>query len=71
MVAEILWYLTFWPHPKVRSLTLEWKFYLYSVLLVIPVDLISHMTMFEKKIDTLGTPSAPKSHPLGMTQATE
>ena len=31
------------------------------------------MTMFEKKIifDPLGTPSAPKSDPWGMNQATE
>ena len=61
-----------WPHPKVTSLTLGWKFYLHSVLLVIPFDLIYHMTMFEKKIfGPLGTPSAPKSHPGGMTQGTE
>ena len=26
-VIEIKWYLTFWPHPKVTSLTLGWKFY--------------------------------------------
>ena len=37
-----------WPHPKVTSLILGYKFYLHSVLLVILVDLISHMTMFEK-----------------------
>ena len=48
MVTEILWYLTVWPHPKVTSLTLGWKFYLHSVLLVIPIDLICHMTMFEE-----------------------
>ena len=36
MVTKILWYLTFWPHPKVTSLTLGWKFHLHSVLLVIP-----------------------------------
>ena len=29
------------------------------------------MTMFEKKNDPLGTPSAQKSHPWGMSQATE
>ena len=53
-----------WPHPKVTSLTLGWKFYLHSVLLVIPVDLIYHMTMFEKNFFwPLGTPSAPKSQP--------
>ena len=37
------------PHPKVSSLTLGCKFYLHSVLLVILVDLICHMIMFEKK----------------------
>ena len=36
-----------WPHPKVTSLTIGWKFYLHSVLLVILVDLICPMTMFE------------------------
>ena len=46
MVTEVLWYSTFWPHSKVTSLTLGWKFYLHSVLLVIPVDLICNMTMF-------------------------
>ena len=72
MLTEILWYMTFWPHPKVTSLTLGWKIYLHSVLLVIPVDLICHMTRFEKKkFDPLGTPRAPKSNPWGMTQATE
>ena len=51
-----------WPHPKVTSLTLGWKFYLHSVLLVIPVDLIYHMTMFEKKkFLTLWAPPAPQS----------
>ena len=61
-----------WPHPKVTSLTLRWKFYLHSVLLVIPVDLIYYMTMFEIFFLTpLGTPSAPKFHPWGMTQGTE
>ena len=59
MVAKIKWYLTFWPHPKVTSLTVGWKFYLHYVLLVIPVDLISHMTLFEF-FDPLGTP-APQS----------
>ena len=33
-VIEILWYLTFWLHRKVTS-SLGWKFYLYSVLLII------------------------------------
>ena len=61
-----------WPHPKVTSLTLGWKWYLHSVLLVIPVNLICHMTMFEKKkFYPLGTPIAPKSHPWGMTHLTE
>ena len=49
-----------WPHPKVTSLTLGWKFYLHSVLLVIPVNLICHMTTFEKKKYPLGT-QAPQS----------
>ena len=48
-----------WPHPKVTSLTIGWKFYLHSVLFVIPVHLLYHMTMFEKN-DPLGTP-APQS----------
>ena len=65
-VIEIKWYLTFWPHPKVTSLTLGWKCYLHSVLLVIPIDLICHMTMFEKK--KIGSPGHPQ---WGMTQATE
>ena len=38
----------FWSHPKITSLTRGWKFYLHSVLLVILVDLIYNMTMFEK-----------------------
>ena len=61
-VIEIKWYLTFWPHPKVTSLTLGWKLYLHSVLLVTPVDLICHMTMFEKKkFLTPWAPPAPLS----------
>ena len=61
-VIEIKWYLTFWPHPKVTSLTLGWKFFLHSVLLVIPVDVICHMTMFEKiKFLTPWAPPAPLS----------
>ena len=52
--------LTFWPHPKVSSLTLGCKFYLHSVLLVILIDLICHMTMFEKRI-VIMTPWAPQS----------
>ena len=42
------------PHPKVSSLTLGCKFYLQSVLFVILVDLICHMTIFEKKILCIG-----------------
>ena len=62
----IKWYLTFWPHPKVTSLTLGWKFYLHSVLLAIPMDLICHMTMFEKnKFLTPLVPQRPKVPPLG------
>ena len=50
--------------PKVTSLTLGWKFYLHSAQLVIPVDLICHMTMFEKKFFwPRRHPSAPKSDP--------
>ena len=49
------------PHPKVTSLTLGWKFYLHFVLLVIPVDLIYHMTMFEKNMLTPWAPPAPQS----------
>ena len=44
---------------------------LHSELLVIPVDLICHMTMFEIFFDSLGTPSVLKSQPWGMTKATE
>ena len=62
MLTKIQWYLTLWPHPKVTSSTLGWKFYLHSVLLVIPVNLICHMTMFEKKIFlTPSAHSAPQS----------
>ena len=51
-----------WPHLKVTSLTLGWKFYLHSVLLVIPVDLIYHMTLFEKKFFLAPwAPPAPQS----------
>ena len=56
----------FWPCPKVTSLTLGWKFYLHSVLLVIPVDFIYHMTMFEKKFFwPPGHPQRPKVPPMG------
>ena len=61
----------FWPHPKVTSLTLGWKFYLHFVLLVIPVNWICHMTMFKKKLTPWEPPEPSKSHPLGMTQATK
>ena len=57
------------------SLTIGWKVYLHSVLLIIPVNLICHMTMFETKkkpiFDPWALPGAPKSHPGGMTQASE
>ena len=46
-------------------MTLGWKFYLHSVLLVIPVDLICHMTMFEKKFFNPSAPQRPKVRPLG------
>ena len=39
-VNEISLYLTFWPHPKVTSLTLGWKVYSHSVVLIITVNLI-------------------------------
>ena len=55
-----------WPHPKVTSLTLGCKFYLHSVLLVILVDLICHMIMFEKIFFwPPGHPQRPKVPPLG------
>ena len=47
-----------WPFDltrKVTHLTLGWKIYLHFVLLIIPVDLICHMTMFEK--------NRPPGHP--------
>ena len=53
-----------WPltSPKVTSLTLGWKLYLHSVLLVILVDLICHMTMFEKNNFLITwAPLAPQS----------
>ena len=49
--------MTFWPHPKVTSLILG---YLHSVLIVIPVDLIWHITMFEKKMLTPWAPQRPQ-----------
>ena len=52
-----------WPHPKVTNLTLGWEFHLHSVLLIFPVDLIYHMTMFEKNnfFFTPWAPPAPQS----------
>ena len=50
--------------PKGHQFDPRMKFYLHSVLFVIPVDLICHMTMLEKTIfDPLSTPSTPKSEP--------
>ena len=51
---EMSWYLTFWPHPKVTSLTLWCKFYLHSLLLIIPFNLICHMTTNVHKCKPLG-----------------
>ena len=70
-VNKMSWYLTFWPHLKVNSLTLGWKFYLHSALLIIPVNLIYHITMSEFFFDPPGYPQHPKGQPLGMTQAAE
>ena len=64
-ILELTWKSKFnyiWPHPKVTILTLGWKFYLHSVRLVIPVNLMCHIRMFGKN-DPLGTPCAPKSNP--------
>ena len=44
--------------PQGHQFDPRMKFYLHSVLLVIPVDLIYHMTMFEKK--TIFDPLAPQ-----------
>ena len=64
--------MTFRPHPKVTSLTLGWKCYLHFVLLVIPVDLICHMTMSEKKYFwPPWAPQRPKVPPWSMTNVTE
>ena len=59
--------------PQGHQFDPRMKFYLHSVLLAIPVNLIYHMTMFEKKQQFLTPwqPSAPKSHPWGMSQVTE
>ena len=56
--------------PKVTSSILGWQFYLHSVLLHIPVDLICYMTMFEFFWPPRH-PSIPKSDPWVMTQVTE
>ena len=45
---EMSWYLTFWPHPKVTSLTLWCKFYLHSVLLITPYNLIATLPCSKK-----------------------
>ena len=58
--------------PQGHQFDPRMKILLHFVLLFIPVDLICYMTMFEKKMfDPLGTPSALKSHPWGMTPVTE
>ena len=49
MVTDIKWYLTFDLTPRSPVWPKDNFFYLDSVLLVIPVDLIYHMTMFEIK----------------------
>ena len=55
-----------WPYPKVTSLTLGWKFYLHSVLLVILVNLICHIIMFENYFFWPPEhPQRPKVPPLG------
>ena len=66
--TQRVWYKNLW-NWHVNNiwpfcLTLGWKCYLHSILLVIPVNLICHMTMFEnKKIDTLGTPGPQSPTP--------
>ena len=50
-VKEIIWYLTFLPHPKVTSSNLGWKLNLYPVLLTIPFNLICQVTMSGKIVD--------------------
>ena len=58
--------------PKGHQFDPGWKFYLHPVCLIIPVNLICNMTMLKKKkFGPLPTPAAPKSHPRGMTQASE
>ena len=54
--------------PMIISLTLGWKFYLHIVLLVIPDDLMCHITMFGKSKLPLGHPQRPKVPPLGHDQ---
>ena len=47
------------------------KFYLHSLLLEIPVNLLCHMTMFKKNFFyPLGTTSPTKSYLWDMTQVT-
>ena len=50
-----------WPNPKVTSLTLGWKFYLHSVLLVILV----HDHVWKLLFWPPGHPQHPKVPPLG------
>ena len=62
-----IWLLTSpWGHQFDPSV----KFYLYSVVLIIPVNLICHMTMLEKKekLWPNGHPQRPKVPPLGHDQ---
>ena len=47
-LKEMIWYLTFLPHPKVTSSNLGWKLNLYPVLLTIPFNFICQVTMFGK-----------------------
>ena len=64
--------LIFWPHPKVTSLTLGWKFYLHSVCASSLSIWYATWPCLKKNIFwPPGHPSAPKSHPWCMNQATE
>ena len=58
-----------WPHPKVTSLTLGWNF--TCILFCSSSSSIWYAKWPCLIFDHLGTPSTPKSHPWGMTQATE
>ena len=69
-----VWYKNLWNWhvndfdltPRSPVLTLGWKCYLHFVLLVIPVELICYMTMFEKKmVWSPGYPQCSKVPPLG------